>query len=622
MGNFFSSAPFLEASARFLFPGAGARAGTVELGGRCFDALLLPDGSLLDNPMSDFLEPLGPELGTRSAVRPARFLPRVALQRVALGPEREETPGLEPSPCIDWRDFDSWEDYVQRTSARDWRAFKVTRRRRRKLARTLGPLRLELASGDHRLVEQALIHKARQLRRTGRLDRFASRRVRLLVHHLVEQGELSLAVLWAGSRPTAFALAHWGEQRLYSWITSYDPELSACSPGTLLYEDLMEASYDRGHREFDFLIGAEPYKYHYATHERLVGPLGDPSWTQRTAGGLRTALEADRRPRRLRRLAWELARGGAQRRVQSEPPVEADPETLAAVEEHAAGWPELRLLQRDDCQIAVLSDRLPDDGDPLRLTRLTARRALRKGGVQLRRGGRWLRGEGPDEAAEGEPLRLKPGDWVRIRSLEEIRASLVDGTCGGLGWRVEAMARHCGEAFQVRRGVGSYFHQGQQRVVQPVDGVSLEGLRCDGAPAAARGGCDRGCELFWSEAWLERAEAPSGVPEPLDPGSLGAGRRVRVRSLEAIRAIERDSPDASGLRFAEATMAAFCARSFEVAREVRRIWEPRGERSLPLEGVITLVGVSCVGAELLAAGRCDRRCALLWREAWLEREEG
>jgi hypothetical protein len=622
MGNFFSTAPFLEASARFLFPGAGARPGTVELAGRCFDALVLPDGSVAANPMSDYLEPRGAETQALGTVLPAPFLPRVALRRVELSNPPVESPGLEPSPCIDWRGFASWDDYVRRTSDRDWRAFKVTQRRRRKLARTAGALRLELEATDHHLVEQALIHKARQLRRTERLDRFASRRVRQLVHHLVERGALSLAVLWAGSRPTAFALVHWGERRLYSWITSYDPELSACSPGTLLYEDLMEASFARGHEEFDFLIGAEPYKYHYATHERLVGPLGTPPWTQQVTGGLRQALEADRRPRRLRRLGWDLARASAQRGVEGEPPVEDAGPAREAIEAYAPGWPEPRLVDPNDCQIASLPRPSVSGVDALRDARRRAERALRKGRTHLRRGSRWWSADGDLRDASREPLRLKPGEWVRVRPLDEIRETLVDGACDGLGWRPQAMARHCGELRRVRRLVGPYYNQGQQRVMQPQGGVSLEGLCCDGAMAAGQGGCDRSCELLWSEAWLERAEAPDPAPASQEPSDATTRRRVRVRSLDDIRSIERDTPDGSGPPFVEATMAVFCGRSFEVAGPVRRAHDPRGVRSIELEDVVTLVGAACAGARLLAAGRCDKRCALLWREAWLEAEEG
>jgi hypothetical protein len=340
MSTFFSSRWFLEASADTLHAGSGARPGTVEVSGLRFDTLLLPNGLALSNPMSDFLEPRAsgqPALGT---VLRVRSLPRVALERVAVSGPSAARAGVVPSPCIDWRCFDSWDAFVSATAERDWRAFKITPRKRRKLARSFGPVRLELDVLDHDLVELALAHKARQLRRTGGLDRFASRRVRQLVHRLVEERHLTLSVLFAGERPVAFALAHWAPRRLFSWIVSYDPEAAAGSPGTQLYEGMMRASWDRGHEEFDFLIGAEPYKYHYATHERLVGPLGRATASQRVAGVLRRALEADARPRRLRSAARGWAVRAAQARLAREDGARIDDVAFRdAIESRQLGWP-------------------------------------------------------------------------------------------------------------------------------------------------------------------------------------------------------------------------------------------------------------------------------------------
>jgi CelD/BcsL family acetyltransferase involved in cellulose biosynthesis len=45
--------------------------------------------------------------------------------------------------------------------------------------------------------------------------------------------------------------------------------------------ELMRESYSRHHAEFDFLIGDEGYKWHFATHNRAVGPMGNPPWSLR-----------------------------------------------------------------------------------------------------------------------------------------------------------------------------------------------------------------------------------------------------------------------------------------------------------------------------------------------------
>jgi hypothetical protein len=623
MGNFFSSPWFLEASAEILFAGSGARARSVELQGHRFEVLLLPDGAVLGNPMSDFLEPCAAQRGAPGPSVPVGYLPRVALERVAVGGDRPE--GSIPSPCIDWRGFSSWEDFVAQASARDWRAFKVTRRKRRKLGRERGAVRVDLELDDHALVERALIFKARQLRRTGRLDRFVSPRTRQLVHRLVEQGQLRLAVLWAGARPLAFALVHWGQDRLYSWITSYDPEASAFSPGTLLYEALMEASFARGQVEFDFLIGAEPYKYHYATHERLVGPLGRPPLPQRLVAAVRQAMEVDARPRRLRRASYGVARMAAEHRLANQPWASLDDRAYRGlIEAHEAQWPRLRLVDPGDCQIAALMHRAGADAGPLASgvarTRRELRRARRLAHQGLRRAGA---ASPADPQHPPQPLRLRPGERVRVKSPRQIEGSLVDGATGGLGYRPLIMARHAGAVFEVARRVGPYYNQGAQRVVSPEHGVVLAGVVCDGAPASRGGGCDRGCELFWSEAWLERVEAGelsiSGGPEgPSASPSAFVGRSVRVRSLEDIQRIEAEQPDPRGLRFAPATMAGACGGRFQIAARVGRVYDAWRDATIALDDVFILAGLACPGAALLAAGACDRRCALLWRGAWLE----
>ncbi len=340
MSNFFSSPWFLEASADTLFAGDGARPRTVQVDGQRFDALVLPDGSVVSNPMSDFLEPRSPGDPPLGEVVQVRSLPRVATARIEVTRPPAQHLGVVPSPYIDWRGFSSWETYVAQASRRDWRAFKNTARKRRKLTRDIGPIDLTLDLPDHDLVEQALMHKARQLRLTGGLDRFASRRTRQLVHRLVHEGHLTLSVLSACGRPLAYALAHWGGDRVSSWITSYDPGAADFSPGTQLYEAMMQESFSRGHTEFDFLIGAEPYKYHYATHERLVGPVGQASRRQRLAGTIRTAIEADQRPRRLRQAARKLALRAAQLRLahQSAAPIDDDA-FRAHIEANTPGWP-------------------------------------------------------------------------------------------------------------------------------------------------------------------------------------------------------------------------------------------------------------------------------------------
>jgi hypothetical protein len=95
---------------------------------------------------------------------------------------------------------------------------------------------------------------------------------------------------------------------------------------------------------------------------------------------------------------------------------------------------------------------------------------------------------------------LKVGDWVEVRSKEEILRTLDSkGELEGMPFMPEMLA-FCGKQFQVYKRAHKTCD-----VVFPVRGrwveeaVHLE-TRCDGQ---AHDGCQAGCLLFWKTAWLK-----------------------------------------------------------------------------------------------------------------------
>lgn len=110
-------------------------------------------------------------------------------------------------------------------------------------------------------------------------------------------------------------------------------------------------------------------------------------------------------------------------------------------------------------------------------------------------------------------LRLRAGEWVQVRTKEEILATLdADGRLDGLPFMPE-MLRYCGMTMQV----GKRAHKSCDPSVgiggrKMERAVFLENLRCDGS---AHDACEAGCLIYWKEAWLKRADrslAPSAVP--------------------------------------------------------------------------------------------------------------
>ena len=99
--------------------------------------------------------------------------------------------------------------------------------------------------------------------------------------------------------------------------------------------------------------------------------------------------------------------------------------------------------------------------------------------------------------------RYRPGDWVRVRSKEQILRTLdASSELDNLPFMPE-MLRYCGKRFPVfasaHKTCDTVNKTGGRRMR---NAVHLEGLRCDGA---AHGGCQAQCLLFFKEAWLEPA---------------------------------------------------------------------------------------------------------------------
>jgi hypothetical protein len=97
-------------------------------------------------------------------------------------------------------------------------------------------------------------------------------------------------------------------------------------------------------------------------------------------------------------------------------------------------------------------------------------------------------------------MKHRAGDWVEIRSKEEILRSLdKNGRLEGVPFTPQMLA-YCGRRFRVQarahKGCDTVHPIGNRRVS---NAVHLE-LRCDGK---AYGGCQAGCLLYWKTAWLK-----------------------------------------------------------------------------------------------------------------------
>lgn len=103
---------------------------------------------------------------------------------------------------------------------------------------------------------------------------------------------------------------------------------------------------------------------------------------------------------------------------------------------------------------------------------------------------------------------LKPGDLVRVRSLEEIQGTLNHwGILKGCMFMPNEMSPYCGTTQRVLKRVERFVDERDYRVKTCHGIVFLEGAICQGTTDYGR--CDRSCFFFWREEWLEKiGDAP------------------------------------------------------------------------------------------------------------------
>jgi hypothetical protein len=139
--------------------------------------------------------------------------------------------------------------------------------------------------------------------------------------------------------------------------------------------------------------------------------------------------------------------------------------------------------------------------------------ALYNGFQRLRGGKPYPLGYGT--IPEGQPtpvevLDLAPGEWVEVRSQDEILATLNDtGRNRGMRYDME-MSKYCGNRYRVQMRV--------EKLIDEVTGkmmlmknpcIQLEDVYCRAECTKKRLGCPRASNTYWREIWLRRVDGPA-----------------------------------------------------------------------------------------------------------------
>ncbi len=171
---------------------------------------------------------------------------------------------------------ESWNEYVGRLSRK---MMKDTERQTRRLGR-LGELVIDEARTpgeiDRLLV---LYHRQKGNRRysgnvardslgTGEGKSF----LRDIAQKAYKNGWLNLSylALESLSEPLAISVSFRYRGTFLYWLPSINSRYLSYAPGRVLLLSLLRDSFDRGLEVFDFLCGAEPYKYRWLTEDRSL----------------------------------------------------------------------------------------------------------------------------------------------------------------------------------------------------------------------------------------------------------------------------------------------------------------------------------------------------------------
>jgi hypothetical protein len=105
-------------------------------------------------------------------------------------------------------------------------------------------------------------------------------------------------------------------------------------------------------------------------------------------------------------------------------------------------------------------------------------------------------------------LKLQPGELVRVKSYQEILATLNTGTLKNRGMAFDAeLVPYCGGVYRVKTRVERFVNEKTGRITSlKTPAVMLEGVCCRGQYSTFRMGCPRSLYSWWREIWLERAK--------------------------------------------------------------------------------------------------------------------
>gem|GEM_PF-772823 len=288
--QFYASTGYLSVAAQAYFAGRETTIELVKIDNQVF-RMLVVDGkkAVSDLNFIDYLEPLENVLPSPS-MRDAGYARRVVSGIIEAAQwDREKRQDQQPAPFIDWSFFTTFSDYEDFLGTRSKRLYKDQQRRRRRLAEQFGDLVFQMHDPGEDVLELAFEWKIQQFHDTGVPNYLADLHNRRHFELLRDNNLLTVSTLRGDGRLLSAWLGFIHDGIWSGWIFAYDkdPALQKYSLGHQLLHSMLKKSKQLGHREFDFSIGGDDYKWFYSSHARVLEAVGRPPFATKVGSGIR-----------------------------------------------------------------------------------------------------------------------------------------------------------------------------------------------------------------------------------------------------------------------------------------------------------------------------------------------
>jgi CelD/BcsL family acetyltransferase involved in cellulose biosynthesis len=165
------------------------------------------------------------------------------------------------------------EQYLEAQRAAYPKRFKNFRRLERRMEEQVPDLQFIFGKPHPQAIASVLAFKSDQFIRSGLIDVTTAKASSAILQSVIDSPNAFMVGLWNGDELVS---AHFGIKIgtcFHPWVAAYKAELSALSPGHVLFNRIILAMPEMGVTEYDLSGGHDSYKKYYSNATRTIGSL-------------------------------------------------------------------------------------------------------------------------------------------------------------------------------------------------------------------------------------------------------------------------------------------------------------------------------------------------------------